>query len=865
MWLYNKEIQLKQYMICLFICVIASLQLACNKSTPCGHEEVCNYLDDDCDNLVDEDFKDANGKYSSIENCGGCGVNCREVFPTALEVGCINIQGEYKCQILSCPLGYHLAGSGACVPETTPLCLPCIDDSDCTLRMENSKCISTADDSKRCFPPCGTNGIDCPRGFLCDTNLKVCFPESGYCACTNDTTGAKFACLVSSPTGQMCAGYQECKLSETGEPVLDDCKSAFEEICDGLDNDCDGSIDEDFMVGGQYVHPQHCGKCNSPCVPPGPHMIATCLPANPPSCNIECEENFVDLDEIPANGCECQYSVGSWPPSRLGVDADCDGEIDDSSIFIFVTPSGNDSGPGTLVFPMRTIPAAIQRARETGKTVLVAWGNYAGPVEMAEGVSLYGGYSPDFSERDTSLYPVVIENINGEPGHPTLICRNISGSTEIGGVTIVGSEPARHGEGATAVYFNNCSSNVKFSGSIVYAARGKDGLEGRSSSDNLSRWGMSSLVELNGENGNPGQNGITTETERCSGMRVPGGRGGENFCPGTGNRLDGGDGGDTICPHTGCVSGQPCANAGCTDFTQNGICDMETVLRLAVPNPPAENGQGPGAGSAGAQTYDAVTNRFSCHFCDDNPTLQREGANGESGSPGNDGNGGNGCTDRMGIFDYDSGTWRSLNGENGSDGTDGGGGGGGTCGSGYDVIEGVTGCGDALGGSGGGGGSGGCGAPGADGGQGGGSSIGIAVVLPSNQAFGPTFTDIHVITQSGGTGGDGGIGASGGTGGAGGEGGQGTFWCTRRGGRGGDGGKGGAGGGGGGGCGGNVSGFHVISSNPSSINYIQAIQRANSVDVLAPAGRGGNGGFSPGNSGTAGLDGTAEAFRLVGP
>jgi len=292
---------------------------------------------------------------------------------------------------------------------------------------------------------------------------------------------------------------------------------------------------------------------------------------------------------------------------------------------------------------------------------------------------------------------------------------------------------------------------------------------------------------------------------------------------------------------------------------------METVLRLAVPNPAAGSGSGPGAGEAGARTYDAVTNRFSCNFCDDNPTLQREGDDGGNGGSGNDGTPGGGCEDTIGLFDASNGLWRALDGSDASDGSDGGGGGGGTCGSGYDVIVGVFGCWDAIGGSGGGGGSGGCGAPGAGGGQGGGSSIGVAVVLPGGAAFGPIFTNLNVITASGGVGGDGGIGADGGTGGAGGVGGQGTFWCTRRGGRGGDGGSGGAGGGGGGGCGGSVSGFHVVASNPSAVTYVSQLEIGNLVDVLAPAGMGGSGGFSPGRSGSAGLDGDAVSFRLVGP
>jgi hypothetical protein len=842
------------------------LLAACYKSTPCGRQEACNYRDDNCNDLVDEDFKDAEGRYALVENCGGCGVDCRLVFPSAAEVACVESGATFECRIVRCPEGYHLAGTGACVPESSSLCLPCSVDGDCTLYEEGAVCARLPDDGWRCMPPCGGSSAPCPAGFACNDDAEPyrCVPLSGTCACTEETAGVAYGCLLTSPDGHQCAGGQLCELVD-GVPVLGECEAIFEEICDAADNDCDGSVDEDFIVDGRYVHPDHCGACNEPCVPPGPAMTADCVAADPPRCVRECMENFVDIDGILANGCECEYSVGSWPPSRLGVDADCDGEIDDSSMFIFVAPSGNDDGPGTLVFPMRTIPAAMARAVEWGKTVLVAWGTYAGPVSLAAGVSIFGGYSPDFSERDTAVYPVVIENRGGEPGHPTLLCEAIVEETQMGGFTIVGSEPRAPGDGATAVLFNGCGAAVEISDLIVYAARGADGREGASSSTNLARWGMTSLTELSGEDGGAGRDGMETTMEACVGITIAGGGHGANSCPGSGNTLDGGIGGDAACPRTGCVSGDPCPNSGCTDYTVGGVCDMETVLRLAVPNPAAGSGSGPGAGEAGDRTYDAVTNRFSCNFCDDNPTLQREGDDGGNGGSGDDGTPGVGCEDTIGLFDASSGLWQAMDGSDASDGSDGGGGGGGTCGSGYDVIIGIIGCWDAIGGSGGGGGSGGCGAPSASGGQGGGSSIGVAVVLPGGAAFGPIFTNVNIITASGGAGGDGGIGADGGTGGAGGVGGQGTFWCTRRGGRGGDGGSGGAGGGGGGGCGGSVSGFHVVASNPSAITYVNQLEIGNLVDVLAPAGMGGAGGFSPGRSGSAGLDGDAVTFRLVGP
>jgi hypothetical protein len=157
----------------------------------------------------------------------------------------------------------------------------------------------------------------------------------GVCGNRCERFGALATCDTSGATAQCkydCAvGYVDLN-GDLSSASSDGCEyeclqtNGGTEICDGIDNDCNGKIDEGLDTNNDV---NNCGACGTPCSVP--HASPACVGG---VCQVaQCLPGWWDIDKDPthtdAAGCE-YYCQPTGPEICDGIDNDCDKLVDDA-------------------------------------------------------------------------------------------------------------------------------------------------------------------------------------------------------------------------------------------------------------------------------------------------------------------------------------------------------------------------------------------------------------------------------------------------------------------------------------------------------------------------------------------------------
>ena len=196
-------------------------------------------------------------------------------------------------------------GRFSCVKDRGGLCSQCVLDSDCPYPAD--KCL-VIDGKGLCGRDCAFNQ-NCPTSYRCLQGLgtdgkakaQQCTPASGSCTCTATTAGQMVSCTASNSSGT-CSGFRTCD----GVQGFNGCTAKIPEpeLCNGLDDDCDGKIDE-------IITPLTCGvgACKNTvdsCVDGG---ITTCVPL--PTSAERCNSVDDDCDGLVDNLASNQTDVSN--------------------------------------------------------------------------------------------------------------------------------------------------------------------------------------------------------------------------------------------------------------------------------------------------------------------------------------------------------------------------------------------------------------------------------------------------------------------------------------------------------------------------------------------------------------------------